>query len=85
MMQSMSSKGSKNYPNAKRHGRNALILTITNIFFTMMIALLTTAFVMGFVCVRDVGLNTYSYDSKFITVIVCAVYEVIVLCPLVIA
>ena len=31
---------SKNYPQAKLHGRNALILTILNIIFTMFLSLL---------------------------------------------
>ena len=66
MMQSMNAKGSKNYPNAKQYGRNALILTIFNIFFTLMIALVFTAFFLGFVCAHP-----SSYYSKFITVIVC--------------
>ena len=66
LMQSMNAKGSKNYPNAKQYGRNALILTIINIMFTLLIAALVTGLAVGFEC-ADPPFYSYSY-SKFINV-----------------
>ena len=43
-------KNSKNYPQAKRYAKNTLILTIVNIIFSMLLALLTTDFTVGFQC-----------------------------------
>ena len=46
----MNAKSSKNYPQAKRHGRNALILTILNIIFTMFLSLLIIGLITGYSC-----------------------------------
>ena len=69
MMQSMSAKGSKNYPRAKQHGRNALILTIIDIMFTLLIAVLATGLTIGFECAYIPSYYyTYGYSiySKFL-------------------
>ena len=61
-IQSMSAKNSKNYPQAKRHGRNALILTILNIIFTMFLCLLIIGLITGFHCV---DYNSYYYNYYY--------------------
>lgn len=64
-MQSMNAKSSKDYPGAKRHGRNALILTIINIFFTLLLALLITGLTVGFECAQLRYYSYYSYSSYY--------------------
>ena len=49
-MQSINSKNSKNYPQAKQYGRNALILTVINIIFTLCLILLIIGLTVGFIC-----------------------------------
>ena len=62
-IQSMSAKSSKNYPQAKRYGRNALILTILNIIFTMILSLLIIGLVTGYSCAQYTRSYSYSYYS----------------------
>ena len=59
-MQSMSAKNSKNYPRAKEHGRNALILTVLNIIVTMFLSMLIIGLVAGYGC----AYNNNSYSSR---------------------
>ena len=46
-MQSTYEKSSKNYPQAKKYGRNALILTVLNVVFTLSVSLLITGLSLG--------------------------------------
>ena len=63
-IQSISAKSSKNYPQAKRHGRNALILTIVNIIFAMVLSLLIIGLVTGS-CAEYIPSYSYvSYASR---------------------
>ena len=63
-MQSVSAKNSKNYPQAKQHGRNALILTIINIIVTALLSIMIIAIILGVYC-ADYRDNYYSpYDYK---------------------
>ena len=59
----MSAKNSKNYPQAKQHGRSALILTILNIIFTTILSLLIIGLVTGYGCAEP--LRDYSYSSYY--------------------
>ena len=63
-MQSMSARNSKNYPQAKQHSRNALILTILNIIFTMFLSLLIIGLVTGFRCAHYDYYYSYYYYSR---------------------
>ena len=85
----MSAKNSKNYPQAKRHGRSALILTILNIIFTTILSLLIIGLVAGYGCAepfRSYGYTSYYYrrnlgkwfvisDSSIIIIIIIMLYR----------
>ena len=62
-MQSVSAKNSKNYPQAKQHGRNALILTIVNIIVTALLAIMSIAIFFGVFC-ADYRDDYSPYDYK---------------------
>lgn len=67
-IQSISAKGSKNYPQAKQYGRNALILTIVNIIFTMILTLLIIGLTVGYSCADGSAYNYYTllrYSREF--------------------
>ena len=59
----MNAKSSKNYPQAKRYGRSALILTILNIIFTMFLSLLIIGLIAGYGCADYRPSSRYYYPS----------------------
>ena len=63
-LQSMNSVSSKNYPRAKQYGKNALILTILNIIFTMFMAMLMTGLITGLICADPSSYYAY-YFSRY--------------------
>ena len=67
ILQSQTSINSKNYPRAKQYGSYALILTVINIIFTMILGLLTTGLIVGYVCADPNSYSRYStsFRSKF--------------------
>jgi hypothetical protein len=63
-MQSINAKNSKNYPQAKQHGRNALILTVINIIFTLCLSLLIIGLTVGLTCANPAN-SYYSYSYSY--------------------
>ena len=60
VLQSINARNSsKDYPQAKQYGRNALILTVLNITFSLCLALLIIGLTVGLVCINPAD---YSYD-----------------------
>ena len=59
ILQSISARNNKNYPQAKQYGRNALILTVINIIFTMFLVMLTVGLSIGFACANPVNYGYY--------------------------
>ena len=57
----MNAKKSKDYPQARKYGRNALILTIFNLTFTLCMALLMIGLIVGTQCAQA---YRYGYYSK---------------------
>ena len=49
-LQSIDSRNDKKYPQAKKYGRNALILTVFNIIFSLCLALWIVGLTVGFAC-----------------------------------
>ena len=64
IMQSVSAKNSKNYPQGKRYGKNALILIIVDIIFTMFLALLISGLTVGFICTDSGSYYHYRYGRE---------------------
>ena len=62
-IQSISSKGAKNYPNAKSYGKYSLLLIICNIIFTLCMALLITGLVVG--CYGRSYYSNYYYSYSY--------------------
>ena len=58
-IQSINTRNDKNYRQALQYGRTAFILTVINIIFTLFLALLVTAMIVGAACV-----NPYAYYGK---------------------
>jgi uncharacterized membrane protein YhdT len=52
----------KDYPQAKKYARNALILTVLNIIFTLCMALIIIGLTVGFQCVSA----SYRYNGEYI-------------------
>ena len=63
----MNAKSSKNYPQAKRYGRSALILTILNIIFTMFLTLLIIGLITGYGCADyNPSSSSFYYRGKWL-------------------
>lgn len=53
----------KDYPRAKKYARNALILTVLNIIFTLCMVLLILGLTVGFQCASQYGFSS-EYDYR---------------------
>ena len=61
ILQSITARNSKNYPQARKHGRNALILIVLNIIFTLSLVMLFIGLSVGFNCANpESGSRYYS-------------------------
>ena len=65
ILQSMNAKNSKNYPQARQYGRNALILTVLNVIFTLCVALLIISLTVGFICANTGYYYSYSGNWSY--------------------
>ena len=79
-MQSLRAKRSKNYPAARMHGRNALILIVLNIIFTLCVGVAVIAWITEYACIssnfygQNGELLYYFYNTEFINLAILVSY-----------